>query len=77
MTFDRGILEIMSPTTEHEEYNRTIASLVEVVAEEMDVEFRNLGSTTYKRADMLRGFEPDSSSTFKVSWESLVRPTLI
>jgi Uma2 family endonuclease len=61
MTFDRGILEIMSPTTEHEEYNRTIASLVEVVAEEMDVEFRNLGSTTYKRADMLRGFEPDSS----------------
>ncbi|HEY6329234.1 MAG TPA: Uma2 family endonuclease [Blastocatellia bacterium] len=61
MAFDRGTLEIMSPTTEHEEYNRTIASLVEVVAEEKGIEFRSLGSTTYKRADMRRGFEPDSS----------------
>jgi Uma2 family endonuclease len=32
LTYDRGVLEIMSPSAEHEEYNRTIAMLVEVVA---------------------------------------------
>jgi Uma2 family endonuclease len=59
-TFDRGTLEIMSPREEHEEANRAIALLVEVVAEERDVDVRNLGSTTFKREDLARGFEPDS-----------------
>jgi Uma2 family endonuclease len=34
--------------------------LVEVVAEEVGVNFRNLGSTTFKRPDLQKGFEPDS-----------------
>jgi Uma2 family endonuclease len=34
--------------------------LVEVVAEELNVDVRNLGSTTFKRDDLLRGTEPDS-----------------
>ncbi len=59
-TYDRGVLEIMSPSAEHEEYNRTIAMLVEVVAEELNIDVRNLGSTTFKRDDLLRGAEPDS-----------------
>jgi Uma2 family endonuclease len=60
VTFDQGVLEIMSPTSDHEEYNRLLASLVEVVAEEVGVNFRNLGSTTFKRPDLQKGFEPDS-----------------
>lgn len=60
MTYDRGTLEIMSPTAEHEEINRAIASLVEIVCEELDLDCRNLGSTTFKRQDIVRGFEPDS-----------------
>lgn len=58
--YDRGMLEIMSPSTEHEEYNRTIALLVEVVAEELSVDVRNVGSMTFRREDLERGFEPDS-----------------
>ena len=60
LVFDHGMLEIMSPTAEHEEYNRTLALLVEVAAEEMDIDVRRLGSTTFKRRDLLKGFEPDS-----------------
>ena len=60
LTFDQGVLEVMSPTAEHEEYNRTLALFVEVVAEEMRINVRGLGSTTFKRQDLLKGFEPDS-----------------
>jgi Uma2 family endonuclease len=60
LTYDRGILEIMSPLPEHEEGNRTIALLVEVLAEEMGIDVRNFGSTTFRREDLARGFEPDS-----------------
>lgn len=60
LTYDQGTLEIMSPLEEHEESNRTIALLVEVVAEERGIDVRNLGSTTFKRADLAKGFEPDS-----------------
>src|SRR5215471_15084673 len=60
-TFDRGVLEIMSPSSDHEEYNRTLALLVEVLAEELRIDIRNLGSTTLKREDFERSFEADSS----------------
>lgn len=59
-TYDRGILEIMVVSSRHERPNRLIALLVEVVAEEMDLDLENLGSTTFKREDLQRGFEPDS-----------------
>jgi Uma2 family endonuclease len=59
-TYDRGTLEILSPLPEHEESNRAIALLVEVIAEEWELDIRNLGSTTFKREDLERGFEPDS-----------------
>ena len=58
--YDRGTLEIMSPLPEHEEINRALASLVENVAVEWRMSFRNLGSTTFRREDLGRGFEPDS-----------------
>jgi Uma2 family endonuclease len=60
LTYDRGLLEIMCPLPEHGEWNRTIALLVEVLAEERRVDVRNFGSTTFRRADLARGFEPDS-----------------
>lgn len=61
LTFDRGVLEIVSPSTGHEERNRALASLVETVAVETLVEFRDVGGMTYARRDIERGFEPDSS----------------
>ena len=71
LTFDQGVLEIMSPFSDHEENNRNLALLVELFAEEFDIEIRNLGSTTFKREELQRGFEPDSC--FYVQHESRIR----
>ncbi len=61
LAYDRGTLEIMSPHIGHEDANRTLASIAEIALEELDIDFRNAGSTTFKREDQERGFEPDSS----------------
>jgi Uma2 family endonuclease len=69
--YDRGELEIMSPQAEHESISYAAALLVEVLAEEMDIDVYGLGSTTFKREDLERGFEPDQCFYFG-DWE-LVR----
>ncbi|HEV8044092.1 MAG TPA: Uma2 family endonuclease [Rubrobacter sp.] len=58
--YDRGDLEIMSPSTEHESIAYYIGLLVAVFAEEMDVDLYGAGSTTFDREDLERGFEPDA-----------------
>ncbi len=67
LTYDQGTLEIMSPSSEHERYNRTISLLVEALAEEMNRDVDNLGSTTFRREDSERGFEPDSCFYFRAA----------
>jgi Uma2 family endonuclease len=47
-------------STKHEEPNRTLSLLVDLVAGELDIDVRRLGSTTFTRADLSKGFEPDS-----------------
>jgi Uma2 family endonuclease len=59
-TYNEGTLEIMVVSFAHENPNRTLALLVEIVAEETDRDFRHAGSTTFKRRDLAKGFEPDS-----------------
>ena len=59
-TYSEGMLEIMSPSSEHEELNETLAMIADIVAEEQQVEFKRLGSTTFRRQDLKRGTEPDS-----------------
>lgn len=59
-TFDRGDLEIMVLSAKHEKPNRALALFVEFWALANDLEVQNLGSTTFKREDIGRGFEPDS-----------------
>jgi Uma2 family endonuclease len=58
-TFDRGRLEIMSPSSEHEEYRQALTLLVEELADGLGMDIRNLGSTTFKRSQLERGFEAD------------------
>jgi Uma2 family endonuclease len=70
-TYDRGELEIMSPSPEHEKFNRRISQLVLAVAEELGIEAEDLGSTTFRREDLERGFEPDSC--FYIQNEEQVR----
>jgi Uma2 family endonuclease len=69
--YDRGELEIMSPNPEHERTNRRIAQLVLAVADEVGVAAENLGSTTFRREELERGFEPDSC--FYIQNEGLIR----
>ena len=59
-TYDEGLLEITVVGMAHEHFNRTLATLVEIVAEETDRDFHHAGSTTFKRKDLGKGFEPDS-----------------
>lgn len=70
-TYDRGMLEIVSPSTPHEEDTQTFALLVELVAAEWETDIRNVGSMTFKRQDLQRGFEPDMS--FYIQHEEQVR----
>ena len=59
-TYDSGTLEIMVLSARHERPNRVLATLVEVLAEEIGFDVERLGSVTLQRADLLKGFEPDS-----------------
>jgi Uma2 family endonuclease len=62
--YDRGVLEIVSPSFGHEQIARVIASLVEELAVELDIDVVGAGSTTFNREDLARGFEPDASFYF-------------
>jgi Uma2 family endonuclease len=64
-TYDRGDLLIMVTSPEHEKINRTLNLLVDLLAEEFQVQSCAFGSTTYKRKDLKRGFEPDACFYFK------------
>ncbi|MBE8994032.1 Uma2 family endonuclease [Microcystis aeruginosa] len=58
LTYNRGNLEIMAPSPEHEFSKTLIGRFVETLAEESVVPIYPLGSTTFKRPK-LSGAEPD------------------
>ena len=59
-TYDQGVLEIMSPSAEHEWYNQLVSDMVKLLARELRLDILSLGSTTFRRASAKQGFEPDS-----------------
>ena len=61
MTFDQGVLEIMSPGRVHENVGRLLGRMVEAFTEELEIEVVSVASTTFKREDMKRGFEADEA----------------
>jgi Uma2 family endonuclease len=60
IAYDRGRLEIMSPTARHEMYKDLLLSLVRRVADEADLVLETRGSTTFKEKQLLQGAEPDT-----------------
>jgi Uma2 family endonuclease len=58
LTYNRGNLEIMAPSPEHELSKTLMGRFVETLAEESEVQIYPLGSTTFKRPE-LSGAEPD------------------
>jgi Uma2 family endonuclease len=59
MTYLEGTLELMSPSTLHEDAKKIIARLVEMWATERDVDLRGFGGATFRREAKERGLEPD------------------
>jgi Uma2 family endonuclease len=59
LTYDRGSLEIMTTSREHERLKKLLARLVETLTVELNVDATSGGSTTCKREDLERGLEPD------------------
>lgn len=71
IAYDQGMLEIMAPLPEHEDDKEIIGDLVKALLEELNIEFRSLGSTTFKNQIMLQGIEPDQC--FYIENENKIR----
>ena len=64
-TYNQGELEILVPSVEHETLTSNIEALVELLADELERDFIRTRSTTFRREDLEKGFEPDSSFYFQ------------
>jgi Uma2 family endonuclease len=59
VTYDRGDLELMSPSSEHDLFKSLIARLIETLTLELDLPCEALGSTTWRREPRDKGLEAD------------------
>ena len=59
-SYDQGVLEIMVLSLRHEKLKHILETLIEFLAAELDIDLEGAGSTTFRRADLARGFEPDA-----------------
>lgn len=59
LTYDRGVLEIISPLHEHDCDTDLLARFVVVLTEELDLPIHAGGSTTLRRRRKQKGIEPD------------------
>ena len=59
VTYDRGDLELMSPSSEHDRLKSRLARLIETLTLELDIPCEALGSTTWRRRPRDRGLEAD------------------
>jgi len=71
LSYNNGLLEIMAPLPEHEDDKEIIGDLIKLLLEELQVEFRTLGSTTFKHQLMQYGVEPDQC--FYIQHELVIR----
>jgi Uma2 family endonuclease len=71
ITYDRGTLEIMTLTHEHESDARFLGRLALTLTEELQLAVKAGGSTTFRKKLKRRGLEPDDC--FWIASEALVR----
>jgi Uma2 family endonuclease len=74
LTYLNGVLELMSPSVDHEGIKTTIARLVEAYAEEKGLLFNGFGSWTLKNPGRARALEPDEC--YSLSLGRPARPDL-
>jgi Uma2 family endonuclease len=65
ITYDRGSMEFMTTSAEHERNAYALVILLSIWAEEWKLPIKGYGRTTYRRADLERGMEPDACFYFK------------
>jgi Uma2 family endonuclease len=59
LSFDRGVLEIMSPSPLHERYKKLLGRLVEELLVGLGLAFEAAGESRWSRAEVARGLEAD------------------
>jgi Uma2 family endonuclease len=72
MTYDQGVLELMTPRRQHERIGCLIGRMVEAFSEVRGIEILSCASTTFKRWDLDRAFEPDES--YYIAHADEIRP---
>ncbi len=58
--YDQGALEITMLSHEHEQANRALADIFATLADVLEIDFSNAGSTTFDREDLEKALEPDT-----------------
>ncbi|MCI0681444.1 MAG: Uma2 family endonuclease [Gemmataceae bacterium] len=65
LTYDRGVLEIITLSFRHEKLSGLIDKLLDALADELNLDKQSGGSTTFRRQDLDRGLEPDECYYFE------------
>lgn len=60
LAYSNGSLEVRMPSKLHEIVNRLLSKIIFALAEALELEIVDLGSTTWNREDLDQGIEPDS-----------------
>ncbi|NJL91427.1 MAG: Uma2 family endonuclease [Coleofasciculaceae cyanobacterium SM2_1_6] len=71
IAYHQDSLEIMTPLPEHEVSKVLMTNFLEILLEELNLEFWSLGSTTFKDKFRRQGIEPDNC--FYIANEAVVR----
>lgn len=61
MTYNEGVLEMMSPKRKHEHLGRLIGRMIEAYSEIKGIEILSVASVTVKRSDLQKAYEADES----------------
>lgn len=60
-----GMLEIMSPSPEHEYFKETLGDAIKDIAETLELDYESYGSTTWRKQAEQAGLEPDNCFYFQ------------
>ncbi|MEL6160516.1 MAG: Uma2 family endonuclease [Cyanobacteria bacterium J06623_5] len=71
LAYNNGKLEIMRPQAKQEDDKEIVGDLIKALLEELKIEFRSLGATTFERQPELKAIEPDQC--FYIQNEKVIR----
>jgi Uma2 family endonuclease len=59
VTYDAGTMEVRKPSQRHEQAVQLLGLFIPRLAEELEIAYEPLGTTTWKRRGLAKGIEPD------------------